>query len=170
MTIGKFSPTLSPPPKALLYAVATLAQAAHKAGVLKEGSGLGPTGVRVRLTRGSVTVTDGPFTEAKAVAGGYAIYEVKSQHEAVEWAQRVVELHRRHWPGFEGEFEIRPMVAPPGMESSSSPPPGCPEDSSSSGAPPMAPDRRPSIHVLKKRPRPGVAAPGRGQQHELPSR
>jgi hypothetical protein len=98
MTIGTFSPTLPPPPKALLDAVATLAQTAHKAGVLKEGSGLAPTGVRIRLTRGGVTVTDGPFTEAKEkeVVGGYAIYEVKSQDEAVEWAQRFVELHQRH--------------------------------------------------------------------------
>ena len=45
-------------------------------------------GARVRLAGGKVTVTDGPFSEAKEVIGGYAIVQVKSKEEAVEWASR----------------------------------------------------------------------------------
>ena len=76
--------------------------------------GLGPTalGVRVRLSGGKVTVTDGPFTEAKEVVGGYAQFELKSKEEAVESAVRFMELHKKHWPGWEGETEVRQMFGP----------------------------------------------------------
>jgi len=47
-------------------------------------------------------VTDGPFTEAKEVFGGYAIFELKSKKEAVERAVAFMELHKQHWPGWQG--------------------------------------------------------------------
>jgi hypothetical protein len=50
-------------------------------------------------------VTDGPFTEAKEVIGGYAVYAVKSKEEALEWARRFMALHQEHWKGWEGEVE-----------------------------------------------------------------
>ncbi len=65
------------------------------------------TGVRVRLSGGKVTVTDGPFTEAKEVFGGYAVFELKTKQEAIEGAVRFMELHKQYWPGWEGETEIR---------------------------------------------------------------
>jgi len=64
-------------------------------------------GARVRLTNGKLHVIDGPFTEAKELIGGYAIFEVPSKHEAIVWTQRFMEAHLRHWPGWEGETEIR---------------------------------------------------------------
>jgi hypothetical protein len=57
-------------------------------------------------------VIDGPFTEAKEVVGGYAIYDVKSKKEAIEATSRFMELHREHWPGWEGESEIRQIFDP----------------------------------------------------------
>jgi hypothetical protein len=45
-------------------------------------------GARVRLAGGSKTVTDGPFTEAKEIVGGFWIIQAKSKEEAVEWASR----------------------------------------------------------------------------------
>jgi hypothetical protein len=54
-------------------------------------------------------VTDGPFSEAKEVVGGYSIIEAKSHADAVEVATRFMDLHRIHWPGFEGESEVRPF-------------------------------------------------------------
>jgi hypothetical protein len=33
-------------------------------------------------------VTDGPFTEAKEVLGGYWMIDVKSRDEAIAWAKR----------------------------------------------------------------------------------
>jgi hypothetical protein len=76
--------------------------------------GLGPTaqGARVRLSGGQVTVIDGPFTEAKEIIGGYAQFELNSKQEAIESAVRFMELHNKHWPGWEGETEVRPMMNP----------------------------------------------------------
>jgi hypothetical protein len=54
-------------------------------------------------------VTDGPFTEAKEIVGGYALFEMKSKEEALHMAQQFMELHRVHWPAFEGECEVRPL-------------------------------------------------------------
>ena len=60
------------------------------AGVLLSLDGLQPSskGARVSFSGGKPTVTDGPFTEAKEVIGGYWIIQVKSKEEAVEWASR----------------------------------------------------------------------------------
>ena len=62
-----------------------------RAGVLLAGDGLHPSskGVRVRIAGGKRTITDGPFTEAKELLGGYWMIEVRSKEEAVEWASRV---------------------------------------------------------------------------------
>jgi hypothetical protein len=67
---------------------------------------------RVRLSQGQVTAIDGPFTEAKEVVGGYAVFELKSKAEAIEGALRFMALHRKHWPGWEGETEIRQLFGP----------------------------------------------------------
>src|ERR1700737_161084 len=102
------------PPKQLIEAIDKLSQEAAKAGMMIGGGGLGPTalGARVRLSGGQRTVIDGPFTEAKGVVGGYAQFELKSKQEAVEGALRFMELHKKHWPGWEGETEIRQMFGP----------------------------------------------------------
>src|SRR5262245_23564077 len=104
-----------PPPPALMAAIAKLGEEAMKAGVLVETGGLFPsaTGSRVRLSGGRLTVTDGPFAEAKEVIGGYAVYEVKSKREAIEWATRFLRLHEEHWPGWEGEVELRQVFEGP---------------------------------------------------------
>jgi hypothetical protein len=62
-----------------------------KAGVLLALDGLHPTskGARVTFSGGKASVTDGPFTEAKEVIGGYWLIQVKSKEEAIEWATRV---------------------------------------------------------------------------------
>jgi hypothetical protein len=62
----------------------------QKAGVLLALDGLCPpsTGARVAYTDGKVTVTDGPFPEAKEFIGGYWIIQVRSREEAIEWARR----------------------------------------------------------------------------------
>jgi hypothetical protein len=57
-------------------------------------------------------VTDGPFTESKEVIGGWAILQTDSKDEATRIATEFMELHRKHWPGFEGESEVRPMFDP----------------------------------------------------------
>ena len=64
-----------------------------KAGVLLDLDGLHPPseGVRVAISGGKATVTDGPFTEAKEAIGGFWLIQAKSKEEAVEWAKRCPE-------------------------------------------------------------------------------
>lgn len=114
MMIVKHSENQGPPPKSLMDAVAKLAEDEAKAGNLVGNGGLKgtSTGARVRLSGGKVTVIDGPFTEAKEVIGGYAQFEFKTREEAVESAVHFMELHKKHWPGWEGETEVRQMYAP----------------------------------------------------------
>ena len=116
MTIVKSAETSARPPQALMDAIAKLGAEAAGKGVMVEMGGLLPTamGARVRLAGGRLTVTDGPFTEAKEVIGGYAVYAVKSKEEALEWTRRFMALHQEHWRGWEGEVELRQLYDPPG--------------------------------------------------------
>ena len=57
-----------------------------------------------------VWLTDGRFAEAREVIGGYAVYDVSSKAEVLEWARRFMELRKLHWPGWEGENEIRRIM------------------------------------------------------------
>jgi len=85
-----------------------------KAGVMLAGEGLQPSskGKRVRFSGQQRTVIDGPFSEAKEVVGGFAILEFKSKEEAIEGALQFMELHRKFWPGWEGETEVRQVLGP----------------------------------------------------------
>jgi len=62
----------------------------QQAGVLLALDGLHPPsmGARVSFSGGKPRVTDGPFSEAKEVLGGYWMIDVKSKEEAVAWASR----------------------------------------------------------------------------------
>jgi hypothetical protein len=105
-------PTL--PPKALMDAIAILMEEETKSGRILGTGGLAPTaqGARVRLSGGKVSVIDGPFTEAKEIIGGSAQFELSSKEEAVESAVQFMELHRKYWPEWEGETEVRQMFGP----------------------------------------------------------
>lgn len=100
-----------PIPQALMDAMGEFIDMNVKSGVLKDTGGLKATseGLRVRLSGGKLKVTDGPFTEAKEVIGGYAMVDVGSKDEARDVARQFMELHRVHWPKWEGEIEIRLM-------------------------------------------------------------
>jgi len=41
--------------------------------------------------------------------GGYAVLEAKSRDDALAAARTVMRLHQQHWPGWEGECEIREL-------------------------------------------------------------
>ncbi|GLY18046.1 YciI family protein [Kineosporia rhizophila] len=102
------------PPPELFAAIAKLGEEATKAGVLLDTGGLTPVsaGAEVRLEGGKITVTDGPFTEAKETITSYAMYELRSQEEAVEWTSRFLRCHQELWPGWEGSSEIRRVMGP----------------------------------------------------------
>lgn len=100
-----------PPPAALIEAIGKLGEEAAKNGTLVLFGGLKPTssGARMRITKGKIVTTDGPFIESKEVIGGFSIFNLASKEEALESARNFMELHRLHWPNWEGEVEIRPM-------------------------------------------------------------
>jgi hypothetical protein len=114
MMLVKSAEKSGPPPNGLMDAIAELAEEAVKTGAMIETGGLAPTAqsTRVRLSRGQLSVIDGPFTEAKEVVGGYAVFEFKSKKEAIESATQFMELHKEHWPGWDGETEIRQIFGP----------------------------------------------------------
>ena len=114
MMLVKHGENSGAPPKELMEAIAKLGEEAAKAGTMVANGGLAPTAMstRVRVSKGQLTTLDGPFTEAKEVVGGYAVFELKSKEEAIEGALRFMELHRKHWPGWEGETEIRQIFGP----------------------------------------------------------
>jgi len=102
------------PPPGFMQAMGKFIEQSKRDAVLVDTGGLLPSdqGALVRLANGKVTVKDGPFSEAKEVIGGWAILECKSKEDAVRVAIEFMELHNKHWPGFEGESEVRPMFDP----------------------------------------------------------
>ena len=115
MTLVRASENQGPPPAALMEAMDKGAREQSRDGVLIQTGGLGSTatGVRVRISGKKLMVTDGPFTEAKEVIGGYAILEAASREEAVKSAKWFMQLHIDHWPGWEGEAEVREHYGAP---------------------------------------------------------
>jgi hypothetical protein len=114
MMLVKHAENLGPLPKELMDAIAVLAEDAVKDRTMLGNGALAPIAqsTRVRISKGQLTVTDGPFTEAKEVIGGYAQFELKSKEEAIKGAVRFMELHKKYWPGWEGETEIRQIFGP----------------------------------------------------------
>jgi hypothetical protein len=100
-----------PPPKELMDAIGELGIEAAKTGKIVSMGGLQHTskGASVRIDRGKLIVKDGPFTEAKEVIGGFTIMELASKDEAIAEARKFMELHRKLWPTWDGECEIRLM-------------------------------------------------------------
>ncbi len=102
-----------PPPKAdHMAAMGKFVEQAMKDGWLVATGGLLPVtkgGVQVRSTEGKMTVTDGPFIEAKEHIGGFALIEVKSKEEAIEKSKRFLELAGN------GLSELRQIMGPDDM-------------------------------------------------------
>ena len=98
-------------PPALFGPMGEFVEESMKKGVIIDGAGLQPLSkaTRLRLADGKIKVTDGPFSEAKEVVGGYALCETKTHEEAIALATRFMDLHRIYWPEFNGEAEVRPL-------------------------------------------------------------
>lgn len=103
----------TPPPPDLMEAILALGEEATRAGALLDTGGLLPSaaGAKLDLTGGEVSITDGPFTEAKEMIS-YALYEVRSKAEAVEWTRRFLDLHRDRWPGWTGAARVLKVMGP----------------------------------------------------------
>jgi hypothetical protein len=81
-------PVQAPPTPEMVAEVGKFTEETKRAGVLLATGGLGPNSTHVRTAGGKVTVLDGPFAEAKELTGGFALVEVKTRDEAIEWARR----------------------------------------------------------------------------------
>ena len=94
-----------PPDEKLIVAMGKYNEELVKAGVLLAAEPLFPvqTATTVRVRNGQMTVTDGPFAETKELIAGYAIIQVKSRDEAIEWTKRFLTA------AGEGESEIRQL-------------------------------------------------------------
>lgn len=89
-TMGDDSQPTPPPSPEQMVEIGKFMGEAMQAGVVIATGGLAPsaTGTKVVLDNGQFTVTDGPFSEAKELIGGFALIEAASKEEAVEWAKR----------------------------------------------------------------------------------
>jgi hypothetical protein len=101
-------------PPALAEAMGRGIADALASGLMVDAGGLFPTALstEIRVAGGQMTVTDGPYAEAKEVAGGFSILDVPSREEAVRLARRVADLHREFWPDWEGSVEVRRIADP----------------------------------------------------------
>ena len=95
-----------PPSTELIEKMGQLMEETAKAGVLlaAEGVHASSKGARIRFSGGKRTVIDGPFAEAKELIAGFAIIEVNSKEEAIEWATRFANVIG------DVEIEIRQVV------------------------------------------------------------
>jgi hypothetical protein len=96
-------PEGTPPKQDEMVRMGQLIEDWMKSGVLLATEGCLPTskGARIRLSNGQFTVTDGPFTEAKEVVGGFALIRTKSREEAIEYTKKFLKV------AGDGETEIR---------------------------------------------------------------
>ncbi|ADD45373.1 YciI family protein [Stackebrandtia nassauensis] len=90
-------PTAPPSPE-LQQKMGELFEEITKAGVVLDMAELTPTSQATRgsLVDGKVQYTDGPFTEAKEVVGGYTVIQAKDKAEALEWMKRFLEVQGQY--------------------------------------------------------------------------
>lgn len=95
ISIFTHEPKNRPPTGAEMAAMGKLIEDAMKEGWLlaTEGVSFGDVGLKVhKPAGGDVTVTDGPFTEAKEVLGGYALLKASSREEVVRLTKRFLQV------------------------------------------------------------------------------
>jgi hypothetical protein len=101
-----------PPPPGLMEAIAKMGASQQAKGILLQSGGLAPSsrGARVVVTKGKVSVKDGPFAEVKELIGGFAIMRAGSLEEAKELGRAFMQVHVDVMgPSFDGELEIRQL-------------------------------------------------------------
>ena len=117
LSIYKAAESNVPPTTDEMAAMGQLIEELTTSGVLLATEGCLPSakGVRVRRSGDNVTVTDGPFTEAKELVAGFALFEVKSKDEMIGLAKRFLDLVG------DGECEIRQIWGPEDLGAEVSP-------------------------------------------------
>jgi hypothetical protein len=113
LSVLKGTQPVGPPPEGLMAAIMNLGGEATASGALLDNAGLAPSaaGARVTVAGGELSVMDGPFAEAKEYIS-YAVYDVRSKEEAVEWTSRFMQLHADLWSGWQGESDVIKIMGP----------------------------------------------------------
>jgi hypothetical protein len=103
LSIYKTAERNAPPSPAEMERMGKLIEEGFKSGYLVATEGCLPSefGARVRRSSGKVTATDGPFTEAKELVGGFAIIQAGTKEEAIQRAKDFLEI------AGDGECELR---------------------------------------------------------------
>lgn len=109
LSVYKTKERSEPPSQEEMDKMGVLIEEGMKAGYLLGVDGCLPSalGALVRQTDGKITVTDGPFTEAKEVIGGMALLKVDSKDEAIELTKQFLAI------AGDGECELRQLYDPP---------------------------------------------------------
>ncbi|MEO7103570.1 MAG: YciI family protein [Gemmatimonadaceae bacterium] len=97
---------ISAPTEEKMAKMGAFIQEAVQAGVLLDTGGWDPAASATVITRkkGNIVVTDGPYTEAKEIIGGYAVMRFDSQEDLVEWSTRFVNI------AGDGRSVVRPIA------------------------------------------------------------
>lgn len=108
LSIYKTAERSTPPTTEEMATMGQLIEEAMREGWLLATEGCLPSalGARVRRSRDTVTVSDGPFTESKEVVGGFALMEAASKEEAIELCRRFLAV------AGDGECELRQLYVP----------------------------------------------------------
>jgi hypothetical protein len=115
LSIYKCPERTTPPTPEEMCRMGNMIEESMKSGRLLSTEGCLPTalGARVRIDGGKFTVSDGPFTEAKEVVGGFAILDAASKEEAVAFVKEFLEVMGQ------GECELRQLFDAQGGQSMS---------------------------------------------------
>ena len=112
MCLMKSSETNGETPPAVYEAMAEYDRWGRATGILVDSQGLLPSDAghdrlaRRREHQGGRR----PVHRGEGARGGYALIEVRTRDEAVELGRRLMQIHKDHWPGFEGSVEIRQIA------------------------------------------------------------
>lgn len=100
-----------PPNPEKIAAITKFAEHMTRSGVLIDTGGITPLvrSPKVKLAKGKLSVTDGPFPETKELIAGFALIQVKTKAEAVEWTKRFLTV------AGSGQSEIRLLHEAPAM-------------------------------------------------------
>jgi hypothetical protein len=105
LSIYKCPERTTPPNPEEMARMGKMIEESMKSGKLLGTEGCLPSalGARVRIDSGKFTVSDGPFTEAKELVGGFAILDAHSKEEAVSFVKEFLEVMGQ------GECELRQL-------------------------------------------------------------
>jgi hypothetical protein len=96
----------TPPDDTMFAEMGQFVDELAKAGVLLATGGLDPAGTHITSSGGKITVTDGPYAEAKEMIVSFALIEVRSKEEAIELSKRFWKIAR------DGEGDVRQVFGP----------------------------------------------------------